>query len=74
MNEKLIDIIADCCPLIDVSAGNFVAEQGLDSFDIVTLIAAIEQAFSVKIRAVDIIPDNFQSVDAIAALIRKSAV
>ena len=72
MKEKILEIIADCCPLIDAAAGNFISEQGLDSFDMVTLIAAIEQNFSIKIRSADIIPENFQSVETIAELIQKN--
>ena len=43
----------------------------LDSFDIVTLIAEISDNFDVTISAEHIIPENFNSAEALYALIQK---
>jgi len=51
---------------------DFIQEGYLDSFDIVTLITDFEAQFSIIISALDILPENFASVDAIVALIEKS--
>jgi len=53
------------------SAGDFVEEGLLDSFDIVTLVEELEDEFGIEISGTDIIPENFVSVSSIEALIVK---
>ena len=43
----------------------------LDSFDIVTLVAEIDDAFGIEIPAEALIPENFNSAKAIFALIQR---
>ena len=43
----------------------------LDSFDIVSLIAEINETFDIAITAKDILPENFNSAKALYALIQK---
>ena len=43
----------------------------LDSFDIVTLISEISEAFDVTITAENIIPENFNSAQALYELIQR---
>lgn len=51
---------------------DFVEAGYLDSFDVVSLVSELESAFSIAISALDIVPENFASVDAIGELVRKS--
>ena len=44
----------------------------LDSFDVVQLVSDLETAFSVHISALEILPENFQSIDSILSLLEKS--
>ena len=44
----------------------------LDSFDIVNLVSQLEEAFTVEIEPTDIVPENFRTVAAIAALMERS--
>ena len=53
---------------------NFIEEGMLDSFDIVSLVDELETNFNVKIDGVDIIPENFSSIDSIEALLKKNGV
>jgi acyl carrier protein len=46
----------------------------LDSFDVVTLVAALDQAFSISIEGTEIVPENFRNTDAIRALLEKHGV
>ena len=52
---------------------NLVDDGILASFDIVMLITRIEEEFDVVIPAKDIVPENFNSANALYALIQKIA-
>ena len=69
--EKLEEILKELRPDIDLEEKAFVDDGVLDSFDIVTLVGEIVDAFGVEIAVEDIIPENFNSVDAIMELINK---
>lgn len=71
--EKLIDILKELRPDIDIESQSLVDDGVLDSFDIVTLVGELVDAFSIEIGVEDIIPENFNSVDAMMALINSKA-
>ncbi len=50
---------------------DLVTDGILDSLDIMRLITELENNFEIEIDPEDIISDNFESVDAISALIQK---
>lgn len=71
--EKIYEILADMRPEFDFTQSqNFIEDGYLDSFDLVSLISALEEEFHVLIDALDIVPENFCSVETIAELVRKS--
>ncbi len=43
----------------------------LDSLDVVSLVSEIDDAFDVEISVVDLRPENFNSVEAMMALIER---
>ncbi len=43
----------------------------LDSFDIVTIVNGMEEKFGIELKASDIIPENFNTVQDMMALIEK---
>lgn len=51
---------------------NFIDDGLLDSFDIVSLVNELEEEYDILVDALDILPDNFSSLNAISALIVKS--
>lgn len=51
---------------------NFVADQLLDSFELIQLVDLLEEEFDITVSGKDIIPDNFVSVSSIENLILKS--
>ena len=70
--ERLIEILNALHPEVDFSASEGLVENGiLDSLDIVMLITEINDKFDVSIPAEEIIPENFNSVSAIMALIER---
>lgn len=73
MKESIIGILNSLRPEFDFSQGsNFIEEGMLDSFDIVNLVSELEDKFGIVIDGVDILPENFSSVDNIEALVLKS--
>lgn len=59
-------------PDVDFAAEGALIDEGvLDSLDIVTLITEINEQFDVSIPAEEILPENFNSVEALYALIER---
>lgn len=71
--QEIYAILKDLRPEFDFAESNDFVEDGfLDSFDIISLVSALEEKYAIKIDGLDVVPDNFCSVDAIVRLIRKS--
>lgn len=70
--EELLEILNDLHPDVDFETEeHLVDDKILDSFDIVSLIAEINENFDIAITAKDIIPENFNSAKALYALIQE---
>ena len=69
--DKLIEILKGIRPDIDVNSTTLVDDGFLDSFDIVTLVSEIIDAFGVELSVDDILPENFNSVEAMMNMIEK---
>ena len=53
---------------------NFIEEGMLDSFDVVSLVSSLDETFGISINGMDILPDNFSSIENIIALLKKNGV
>ena len=73
MKEKIIAILTDIRPEFDFNQENvnFIEEGMLDSFDLVALVTELSETFGITIAGIDIIPENFASVDKIESLLKK---
>ena len=70
--DKLIKILWEINPDIDFETEDALIDGGiLDSFDIVTLVAEIDDAYDVQIPAEALLPENFNSAKAIFSLIQR---
>ena len=70
--EKLFKILENLRPEINfLETTDFIENDILDSLDIIKLVVALEQEFSISIHTEEVIPDNFQSIEKISCLIRK---
>ena len=70
--ERLIEILEGLHPEVDFeTCDDLIDGKIFDSFDIVTLVAEINEEFDVAIPAEELIPDNFNSAEAIWNLIQK---
>jgi acyl carrier protein len=72
MEQKIIEILKKMHPDADVAGGIALVDEGiLDSLDIVTLVTELNATFDIRIPALEILPDNFNSAAAIAAMIER---
>lgn len=71
--KSVIEILTEIRPEFDFTASrDFIADGMLDSFDMVTLVSALDKNWGVSIQGTDIVPENFQNLQTIEALLRKS--
>lgn len=68
--DTIIDILTELHPDVDFDTCDTLIDDGiLDSFDIVSIIARVNEEFDVQITADRITPENFNSAEAIWALV-----
>jgi methoxymalonate biosynthesis acyl carrier protein len=73
--NKILEILQTVRPEENFASSNdFINDGLLDSFDIVTLVTELDEAFSVSIDGMDIVPENFRNIDAIKSLLLKKGV
>lgn len=70
--EKIIEILKQVRPDVDYAKETaLIDDKILDSFDIVGIIGDLTDAFDIEIRVEDMTPENFNSVSAIEALVKR---
>lgn len=72
MKEQIIEILEDIQPEADYeTCQTLIDDHILTSLDVLSLVAELEDEFDVTIPTVEIVPSNFNSVDAIAAMVER---
>ena len=72
MKEQIIEILEDIQPEADYeTCQTLIDDHILTSLDVLSLVAELVDEFDVTIPTVEIIPSNFNSVDAIAAMVER---
>lgn len=72
MKDTLMEILTELRPDVDFEHETSLITGGiLESFDIVSLVSELTDEFDITIRPKDLVPENFNSVDAMLALITK---
>lgn len=75
MKKKILDFLTEIRPEFDFAEStNFIEEGMLDSFDIVSLVASLDEEFGISIDGTEILPENFSNVDSIFQLLIKNGV
>lgn len=70
--EEIIKILNGIRPDVDFESETALIDDGiLDSFDVVSVISEIDDAFGVQIRIAELDPENFNSAESIWNLIQK---
>lgn len=74
MKQQIIEILQGIRPEFDfaTTTNDFIDEGMLDSFDVITLVTELDEKFGISIDGVDVMPENFSSVEKIEALLRKN--
>lgn len=68
--ERLIEILEEIKPDVDFRECKTLIDDGiLDSFSILSIVGEVNDEFDVEISAPDIVPENFNSAEALWALI-----
>jgi D-alanine--poly(phosphoribitol) ligase subunit 2 len=68
--DKLIKILESVKPGVDYQKEEHLVTDGiLTSFDIVTLVANLTDAYGIDITVTDLVPENFESAQAILKMV-----
>ena len=73
MKEQVMEILKDIRSDIDFeNSGKLIDDGILESLDIVAIVGEFNEEFDVEISVDDLLPENFNSVDAMVELITRS--
>jgi len=73
MNEVILKMLSELRPEFSFEdSDDYVMDGLLDSFDIISLVSMLEEKYNVKIDGLDIVPENFSSLETIVELVKKS--
>ncbi len=70
--EQLYKILEDVRPDVDFKSEKSLIDGGvLDSFDIISIVGDLNDEFGIDINVNDLLPENFNSAEAIWELVEK---
>ena len=70
--ERLLEILISIRPDVDFKNETSLVDGGfLDSFDIASIISELNDEYNISIRVTELIPENFNSAEAILNMVRR---
>lgn len=70
--DRILQILAELRPDVDFTLAQSLIDDGvLDSFDVVSLVSELCDAFEVSISVDDLTPENFNTPEAMLALVER---
>lgn len=70
--EELLRILSDIRPDVDFeNATKLIDDSILDSFDIITIVSELDDAYGIDIEVSELEPENFNTAAAMMDLIKK---
>ncbi|MBC6681020.1 acyl carrier protein [Zhenpiania hominis] len=73
MRETILEILSGVRSDIDFENNTKLIDDGiLESLDIVAIVGELNDEFDVEISVEDLVPENFNSVDAMVELITRA--
>ncbi len=68
--EELMEILEDICPDVDFENEKALMDDKLiSSFAVISIVSEISDTYGIKLTPADIIPENFNSAEAIWEMI-----
>ena len=72
MYEQVNGLLKEIKPTKDLGTIDDIIEGGyLDSFELMSLIGGLCDLFEIEIDVDDIVPENFNSIDAIVSMVER---
>ena len=70
--DELIEILQDVQPDADYENCTTLIDDGiLDSFAVLSIVSELEDQYDIRITPADIVPDNFNSAQAIYSMVKR---
>ncbi len=70
--EQILEILEEIEPGVDYENCTTLIDDGiLDSFAILSIVAELEDVFEISITPVDIVPENFNSAQALWEMVQR---
>lgn len=70
--DELLELLEDIKPTVDFRTCTGLIDDGyLDSFDILPIVSELNDAFGIEISPVDIVPENFNSAQALWNMVER---
>ncbi|SEQ60391.1 Phosphopantetheine attachment site [Lachnospiraceae bacterium NE2001] len=70
--DKIIEILEEIIPGEDIeTCDTLVDDEILDSFAIISLVAALEEEYDITISPAELIPENFNSAESIWEMVER---
>lgn len=70
--DTLMEILEDVQPDVDFESCDTLIDDGmLDSFAILSIVSELEDQFEISVSPAEIIPENFNSAQAIWAMVQR---
>ncbi|MBQ2627945.1 MAG: acyl carrier protein [Eubacterium sp.] len=70
--DEVMEILEEARPDVDFTKETrLIDDEILDSFDIISIVGELNDAFDIEINVNDLLPENFNSAEAIFELVEK---
>lgn len=70
--DELLELLEDIKPTVDFRTCTGLIDDGyLDSFDILSIVSELNDASGIEISPVDIVPENFNSAQALWNMVER---
>ena len=70
--DALIELLEDVKEDVDyATCTTLIDDHVLDSFDILSIISALNDAYDISIPAAEIVPENFNSAASLLAMVER---
>lgn len=73
MEEKILEICKSVNGSIDYTSEKLIDDKLMDSVTLISIISELSDEFDVSIPYEEIVPENFNSIKAMAELVEKYA-